>query len=160
MEEEVQEELLVEIYGEIANCGNKINVTASDCSVGGIAGRSIGGKVDGCFNVGSIVGNGVSGESHVGGIVGSAVRGTQILDCYNKGSTNASNRYTGGIVGAIGLDESMEFEIMRCFNVGTITGSMWVGSLVGCGPTCVSFTNCFYTGENWFGYFKRKLVER
>ena len=151
---------MAKIYGKIVNCGNRINVTASDCSVGGITGRNVGGNISGCFNTGDVSGNGTTGESHAGGILGTAVGGGQVSDCYNKGNVSASQKYSGGIIGAIGLNESIQLNILNCFNVGTITGNTWFGSLVGCGPVCVSFEKCFYSGNKWYGYSRRKLVKR
>lgn len=90
-----------------------------------------------CLNTGV-----VSGQSYAGGIVGWAAAGilnngyTTIENCYNTGGIDASEKYAGGICGA------MSSNIYHCYNTGSVYAAE-AGAAI-CGATGASSLGSAY----------------
>ena len=145
---------------DITNCVNYGNVTstANDC-VGGIAGSTKNtGKIENCYNYGTIKARGkaagiagqanklikdcvnygdVNGTWAMGGIVGytKSDDSVSIVDCVNFGYINASSTGVGGIFGILEIkgDTSVpgRATITGCTNNGSVKGSWGVGGIAG-----------------------------
>ena len=130
----------------VTGCVNHGNVTgtASDC-VGGVIGSTKNtGKVEYCYNYGT-----VKGRGQVGGIVG--LGNKPVINCTNYGDVNGTWAL-GGIVGYTRSDETIS--ISDCVNYGNITGtSTAVGGIFGLleGSTSATgtatITNCINYGN-------------
>lgn len=122
--------------GEITNCTNMANVTASAGFAGGIVGsqqyqESV---MEGCVNFGTILGN----SDNVGGLAGS-YQG-RISNCCNKGEVTLNSRYcVGGLVGFFCGNGSV---IDHCLNEGNVSGPNSAGMLLGMSQDDVTMTNC------------------
>lgn len=122
--------------GEITNCTNMANVTASAGFAGGIVGsqqyqESV---MEGCVNFGTITGN----SDNVGGLAGS-YQG-RISNCCNKGEVTLNSRYcVGGLVGFFCGNGSV---IDHCLNEGNVSGPNFAGFLFGQSQDDVTMTNC------------------
>ena len=106
--------------------------------IGGVAGANQRGKVQQCFNNGTVQG---SVGNYYGGLCGS-VTGDGIHNSYNAGSVNGAY-YIGGIAGyATGAT------IKNCYNRGNVNSQNTMGTNTGnfigyVSGTC-SLTNCYY----------------
>ena len=104
-------------------------------TVGGIAGYASNAAIENCSNHCSVTG---SSTSKIGGIAGLNFDGAKIIDCYNVGTIRNSNVYEacGGIVwGNAGT-------VSNYYNVGTISGNVYDGEIVGSNSGTVE--NCYY----------------
>ncbi len=126
----------------ITNCYNTGAVNGSGNTVGGVVGNASGTiTITYCYNTDSVNG----GSSYVGGVVGDASGSTTITNCYNTGnvtSTATSYSYVGGVVG-----RSAGTTITNCYNTGTVSGSSYVGGVVGSASSNATITNCYNTGS-------------
>ena len=105
--------------------------------VGGVVGLNLG-SVENCYNTGS-----VSGDYYVGGVVGeNRGSGGSVINCYNTGAVNSSGNYVGGVVG----QNSSSGTVKNCYNTGSVSGSYFVGGVVGCNISA-SVTDCYNTGS-------------
>ena len=137
--------------GMISNCKNSANINISynhenytGRNVGGIcAGIGESGKVECCFNIGSINGSNESGTLYIGGILGSC-EGNKVNNCYNGGMINGNAKIlnVGGIVGYNSKT------ISNCYNysnvVGNATDTLYKGMIVGRNANAYSIDNCYY----------------
>lgn len=76
-------------YGTIKNCKSKVDITGALHYLGGICGKSEGGKIERCINYGEL-----SGLSNIGGICGSC-NNSLIECCGNEGTIIESNELVG-----------------------------------------------------------------
>ncbi len=106
-----------------ANSGDIVGVK----NVGGIAGTLYWTNIEGSANAGK-----VSGVSQLGGISGNIYNRGQVTDCRNYAEIASSSSACGGIVGAILKPKgSFTSTFNMCYNQGPITGTFWVGGIVG-----------------------------
>ncbi len=106
--------------GRIGECYNSADIQAGSSTVGGIAARNSGGKIENCYNIGNVLLK--CSESDVwvenGGIVGATKNGT-IKNCMNLGFLNLShNVLPGGIAG-----ESDGTQIINCYSISNFTSN-------------------------------------
>ena len=111
------------VSATISNVGLINSYVQGDDYVGGISGK--GGTIRNCFNSSIIIGN-----NYVGGITGNG----SVINCYNTGSVTGFNNYVGGIVG-----QTYSNDLNNCYNVGTISGTNYVGGISGYGNPINSF---------------------
>lgn len=103
----------------IVNC----DITAGDYA-GGVAGQLYDNRIENCKVSGAIkVADGNSASYH-GGIVGYMRSGT-VDKCLNTADVTGNGNNHGGIVGYT------TYPISNCFNVGTVEGTSYVGSIAG-----------------------------
>ena len=111
---------------------------------GSIVGFCINGRIENCYNTGTVEG------TFVGGIVGSNIGG-HIQDCYNTGAITARGNYSaaGGIAGQ---NTNAEFTIVNCYNTGNVSVILfndgdqgYIGGIVGQNGQA-SIKNCYNTG--------------
>ena len=109
----------------VTNCTNTGNVTGYNC-VGGILGENgSSGTYSKLTNSGTI-----SGNYETGGIAGDAT--AAFYDCLNTGSvTGSGNTTSHGTGGVIGRLSGSGAKAERCKNEGTISGTYFVGGIVG-----------------------------
>ncbi len=116
--------------GMVFNCyctGSTIKAVKSN------AARVVGfssGTVSGCYSTSTIVGLG--SDASAGGIVGYS--GGLIVNCYNTGSvTHFYGGDAGGVVGSLttGKGEDLAPAIRNCYNIGTVSGDMHIGGVIG-----------------------------
>lgn len=100
--------------------------------IGGIVGRATNSSttkrsITYCHNKATMTANG----AYWGGIIGYS-QGYQIQYCVNGGAITSSTNYTGGIAGYFtGYNSSNFAKINYCYNTGTISGTGYVGGLIG-----------------------------
>ena len=111
------------VSATISNVGLINSYVQGDDYVGGISGD--GGIIRNCYNSSIIIGN-----NYVGGITGNG----SVINCYNTGSVTGFNNYVGGIVG-----QTYSNDLNNCYNVGTISGTNYVGGISGYGNPINSF---------------------
>lgn len=115
-------------HGTIDNCVNKASVTA--CVAGGIAGFNDGhiysGKITNCENNGTITSTDAT-EGYAGGVVGAGGTSGTCTNCSNSGIVNGK-KYTGGIIGYL---QNESGALTNCTNNGDVTGTEYVGGVVG-----------------------------
>jgi len=105
-------------------------------SVGSVAGRMNGGRVERCFATGV-----VTGVKYTGGLVGYNSRGT-IENCFMTGGVTGS-LYVGGLAGV-----NPGGEIRNSFAIGRVTGDGFVGGLLGSsGTESSTVTACYWDRE-------------
>ena len=92
-------------------------------TAGGIAGFAKG-KIENCVNYGR-----VSGAGDIGGIAGSVqnVNGA-VVNCVNEGSVDGGEENS---VGGIAGDVQQSGTVTGCTNKGAITGTDYIGGIVG-----------------------------
>ncbi|MEE0059758.1 MAG: hypothetical protein UE295_02900, partial [Acutalibacteraceae bacterium] len=126
--------------GIVTNCSSAGVVTGSEAYTGGIAGCHDDTVLTNCHNSAT-----VSGDNTVGGVVGWCA--STITKCSNSGKISATNSTVGGITGlAIIYDGAA---VSYCSNTGDVTGSDFVGGIVGSGHD-TPITNCYSTGKATF----------
>jgi len=120
---------------DVTYCSSTVAVEGTS-RVGGLIGYQDGHTISQSYATGEVTGTG----KEAGGLVGFLYRGT-IEQCYASGAVGAMD-YIGGLVGAIGPDES---DISRSYATGKIIGDD-SGGLVGYVYTTGNLTleNCFY----------------
>ena len=126
----------------ISKCGNIGNIIASQGFAGGLLGSG-NVNVKYCYNRGDITGNGTPNNDKYtssGGICGGC--NGNIEYCYNTGSVYGAFGQVAGICGNIYNYSSAT--IRSCYNIGIITGSSRIGSIMG---ECNSSTivDCYWT---------------
>ena len=112
----------------ISNCYNLCNVYGE--MIGGVAGN-IDGKtiIINCCNMGNI--QATNGERGAGGIVGTSAEG-EVINCYNlKPVEHNSSKGSASAGGIIGHTQSQKSVIINSYNIGKITGTKKLGSIVG-----------------------------
>jgi len=124
--------------GIVTNCHSASGVTASGSPplhIGGIVGTNGSfGKVEGCYNTGTI-----TGSSSIGGIAGT--NSGLVINCYNAGTISGTGTsYAGGVAGS---NNSL---ITNCYSIGAVTGSGSVGGVIGTGASSpnVVAKACFF----------------
>ena len=145
------------VYTQLSNCKNTINVTGYT-NAGGIVGRIDGvSTIDGCSNVGTVKST-QNSSPYTGGIVGlftglitnGVSDVSYIRSCYNRGAITSPND-VGGIAGSATGNISID----KCFNTGTINGTVngASGGIVGYGyntgtnqVAVLNISNCYNTG--------------
>ncbi len=141
----------------ITNCSFDGRMTSGG-NVGGIVGYSYWSYFSQCCNFAYI--NSVTSGA-VGGIVG-FMDGSYggVKDSYNRGNINSNYvPNVGGIVGHVsGLGSSDMNKFSNCYNTGDISGSSYVGGIIGKNSGTYSFPvqNCFNLGlltcsDSYFG---------
>ena len=110
----------------LTNCYNTGTVVGELGYIGGVIG-SISGDVSGCYNTGTIICTGSDGRfvGGVAGIVGHGDDGRLFTNCYNAGTVTTHAKNVGGVVGY--ADDTIQY----CYNTGSVTGSEYVGGIVG-----------------------------
>ena len=121
---------------QIYNCYNSANVIANEALfTGGISGRiAESTQIYNCYNSGNI-----TGKQDIGGIAGRSYENKKntiniITNCYNTGKITALSDYAGGIVGSYVdfynyyMDKTL---VNRCYNTGEISGSNYIGGIIG-----------------------------
>lgn len=133
------------IVGDMGNNSTVIgctvaNVELSGMYTGGIVGRGVNGRIEGCANNSDI-----TGVDRVGGIAGAAA-GCLIKDCSNGGhitATNAANMGAAGIV----ADGSASTRLLHCLNTGDVTASTNTLALISNVGYSIAVTNCYSSAE-------------
>lgn len=129
----------------VDRCVNRANIIGN-YSIGGIVGfidkNSPLAIVSNCQNEGNVISR--SGDDH-GGIVGECLSG-RLINCYNRGDVqpdnDSSDTENGGIAGISAIS------VTSCFNVAKISGSFYVGGIVGkTSNEAVSLTYCMNSGD-------------
>ena len=119
--------------GTISRCFNNAKVSGYDVT-GGIAGRSYNAKIERCYNTAAIGAN-----TNVGGIVGNNTL-SEVTNCYNTSTSGAGGGVAGGIIGVF-----YSGKLENCYALGKISGSGWIGGIVGNDKTSFgSISNCYY----------------
>ena len=157
---------------DIINCVNFGNVTstANDC-VGGIAGSTKNtGKIENCYNYGTVKARGkaagiagqankpiigcvnygnVSGTWALGGVVGFVATDATvtITNCVNNGNITATSTGIGGILGIYynAATGTGNVTITGCVNNGSVKGTWGIGGIAG--DTLGEITNCVNNGS-------------
>ena len=114
--------------------GVNVNVEGDGYYVGGLAGQAYTCNIT---NV-TVKGN-VSGVRYVGGLVGHVY--TYFKDCHFIGNASCSFDALGGIAGA------GDCRAYDCSVIGDVTGSNWVGGIVGNGQEGTSAVGCYVKGD-------------
>lgn len=138
------------LFGVIENAsitgiviGEHSSITGN-AQVGGIVGNGTNSTIINCGNNANIIAKGNMG----GGIIG---RSTNVLinSAYNKGEIKGEvpRFYIGGISGYYTAPSSNVALISNSYNTGTVTGSYFVGGIVGDGDERASINNCYNTGK-------------
>lgn len=134
------------VYGEV-------NGAEGQYKVGGIA-AYFNGTMENCVNYATVTGSDNSGKSWIGGLAGYVANAnTKFINCANYGTVTASGDYVGGLVGNLSVGGT----ITGSYNVAAISGSSYVGGLVGgqqnSGKITVtgSYSTGTVTGSNYVG---------
>lgn len=141
------------VRSQIYNCYNSANVIANEAfSTGGISGYIVENtKIYNCYNSGNI-----TGKKDIGGIAGWSKESKKntiniITNCYNTGKITALSDYAGGIVGSYVdfynyyMDKS---SVNRCYNTGEISGSNYIGGIIGwVTSNCNRVNGCYNMGN-------------
>ena len=123
------------VSGTIKNVGVIDSYFKGKNYVGGICGSMNYGRIENCYNTGT-----VSGSSDVGGVCGYNYLKCKITNSYNAGSVSGSNRYAGGVCGY----KSDTSTIENSYNTGSVSGNQVVGGV--CGKNINIITNVYNTG--------------
>lgn len=112
-----------DVTTEVVGCKNYADVVTTAATAGGIAGFAKG-KIENCVNYGR-----VSGAGDIGGIAGSVqnVNGA-VVNCVNEGSVDGGEENS---VGGIAGDVQQSGTVTGCTNKGAITGTDYIGGIVG-----------------------------
>ena len=129
------------LFGYVGTGGTVQNLSVSGSvsggrHVGGVVGYNDGGRVENCYNTGSVT----SSVGPVGGVVGYNSSIGSVKNCYNTGSVTSSGSLVGGVVGY-----NDGGSVTNSYNTGDVTGGSYVGGVVGdnSGPV----KNCYNTGS-------------
>lgn len=126
-------------YIYFCRCYNTGEVSGNEC-VGGICAYGNGGKIEECFNRGSIVGEDDElVSSNIGGISGC---GLYIINCFNLGAVSG-NTSVGGLAGSDRIVEESG-NILNSYNMGTVKGSNKCGNIVGTASSTLDLSSCYY----------------
>lgn len=112
----------------IENCFSNSRVESDGNYVGGLVGMSVATiQLKNVYNLGTVIAGSVAG-----GIAGYLyVGGVKVINAYNMGSVSipSSSYRAGGLVGYVNSSEDASFE--NCFNMGSVTGELYIGGIVG-----------------------------
>jgi len=122
--------------GNITKCGSTGSVSG-DGYVGGLVGQIDDGKVMMCYSRASVSGNG-----NIGGLVGkTGDEASEVTHSYAtgsvKGGINSVN--VGGLVGQVERGNTY-----KCYSTGSVSGSQYVGGLVGRTRVLGVVSRCFW----------------
>ena len=141
------------LFGFIGSGGKVKDVTLKDVkiesnnemsAVGGVAGRSYGGKIENCSVSGSVSGSGKN--SAVGGIVGYQSGGF-LTGCSSSATVNAGN-IVGGVAGG-----TYSATLTGCYATGDVTlesinlGGNFAGGVVGSNTNSSTLIACYAAGS-------------
>lgn len=117
---------------KIYNLGlTNVDITGRDY-VGAFVGSTEETDLKGCFSTGS-----VNGRSSVGGLMGS-VKWTTLSDSYNWSSVVGTGNNIGGLIGFLVSSSTEGVEINRVYNIGSVSGHLYVGPLFGRNESSIS----------------------
>ena len=93
----------------------------------------------------------VNGKIGAAGLIGYIYNGTNVYNCYNKGTVNGDVS-VGGVVAISYYNNKIE----KCYNSGSVDGTDNIGGIVGNFATYSVVNNCYNTGRiegtrNWVG---------
>ena len=112
----------------IENCFSNSRVESDGNYVGGLVGMSVATiQLKNVYNLGTVIAGSVAG-----GIAGYLYVGRiKVINAYNMGTISmpSSSYRGGGLVGYVNSSEDASFE--NCFNIGSVTGELYVGGIVG-----------------------------
>ncbi|MGI6721035.1 MAG: InlB B-repeat-containing protein [Anaerovoracaceae bacterium] len=141
--------------------GAEVDVTAhtpeagydSTQAIGGLIGEVDSGTtitIDQCYNRGTISNDESGDYARTGGLVGSIQAGgshVSITNSYNTGDvSDTAGGSIGGLVGGMIMSGDEQVSLTNCYNAAKITGSNFVGQLVGgvSRAAQVTMKNCYY----------------
>ena len=118
-------------------------------AVGGIAGVTYGGVINGCEVGADVVvaarTNPMGHTGYIGGIVGYARGGSFIINCVSRATVTHNGTNCNGIGGIVGYTEKT-LTVSGCVSFSTIVGTNGVGGIIGeVGAGTPEVTNCLYT---------------
>lgn len=143
----------VGLFGHIGSGGTVKDVTLEEVkiesnndmsAVGGVAGRSYGGKIENCSVSGSVSGSGKN--SSVGGVVGYQSGGF-LTGCSSSATVNAGN-IAGGVAGG-----TYSATLTGCYATGDVTlesinlGGNFAGGVVGSNTNSSTLIACYAAGS-------------
>jgi hypothetical protein len=112
------------LFGQLGSKGEVRNPGLVDVNIAGLAsyvGALVAwnyGTVTRCYNTGA-----VRGSERIGGLVG--INSGDVIQCYSTSAVKNGGQYAGGLVGG------NYGAVVHCYGAGTVSGSSWVGGLVG-----------------------------
>lgn len=112
----------------------------ANSNVGGIAGKIDNSTVSNCGNNAEIV----TINGYTGGIIGYC-NNSECISTYNKGNITSNGELVGGIVGTMNATTSKT--IKYSYNIGNVTGGIFVGGIVGYGGDYTKVYNCYNKGS-------------
>lgn len=119
------------------NVANEATVTSTDGVAGGIVAKMEGGRIESCYNHGTV--NGVT----AGGIIGVQSGATTVISVYNTGSVGSDSSTTvGGLFGS-----ASNMTLQSAFNGGAVNGSEGENSKIG------AIAGTFTGGATSFVYY-------
>jgi len=149
-------------YGTVENCSAEdVSVTGEASIVGGLIGRSYGGKIEICSTSGNVFGSG-----DIGGLVGYS-DGEVVScssSCFVKGMEGfainvgglagwSRNLYSSHSTGTVqgyyyvgGLTGNNDGNIVNCFSTSNVYGTQEVGGLIGEGGGSKIISGCYASG--------------
>jgi hypothetical protein len=119
------------IYGTVKNLGViNVNIVSAGQNAGGLAGTNCK-DLSNCYTTGRIEYNGSGNRCYlVGGLVGTS--SGNIYNCYSTCDVSSSATVGSvGVGGLVGNGGNPSIVITNCFAVGTVSGGMWLGELIG-----------------------------
>jgi Listeria/Bacterioides repeat len=128
----------------IENCFSDSRVESDGNYVGGLVGMSVATiQLKNVYNLGTVIAG-----SFAGGIAGYLYVGRiKVINAYNMGTISmpSSSYRGGGLVGYVNSSEDASFE--NCFNIGSVTGELYIGGIVGdVGGTFLSMDEVYNAG--------------
>jgi hypothetical protein len=135
-----------DVRSVISNCYSTGTISGNS-SVGGLCGNFVNSTLSSCFSRVNVTGIGTNPEK-IGGLIGTNYGSysglpDRIENCYSTGSvTTTGGQYIGGL---IGYSYGSEITITKCYSTGSISGSDYVGGLLGSGGSGTS--NCFWDNQ-------------
>ena len=124
----------------ISSCTASGHVYSSGSSVGGFAGNVSAGTFNSC----SASGNIAAGGNQIGGFAGQVVGAASFTSCHTAGSVTAAGNNVGGLLG-----KTTAATISKCSATGNVSGSKYVGGIVGivspANDITISISECYYS---------------
>jgi Listeria/Bacterioides repeat len=112
----------------IENCFSNSRIESDGDYAGGLVGMSVANILfKNVHNLGTVIAGSVAG-----GIAGYLYVGRiKVINAYNMGTVSmpSSSYRAGGLVGYVNSSEDASFE--NCFNMGSVTGELYIGGIVG-----------------------------
>lgn len=106
--------------------------------VGGLVGRSLGGRIDYCYSIGAVVGS----SQKVGGLIGDHAS-TTVRNSYHIGDVTGTS-FVGGLLGSANTN-SLTNGIQNCYSAGSVSIGANTGGLIGfLGNFDPKPVKCFY----------------